>query len=505
MASVDGPSAEIDPETPFRIALFGDFGGRASRGLVRRGDELAALPTIPVDRDDLDTAMAKLGVEVSLPLAEEGSGRIALRFEELDDFHPDRLLERVELFDALLRTRRGLGNPATFATAAAEVRGWAARTAEPEPLAPAHEATETGPAPSGADLLDAILGGSATPKPAAGPGRPLSDIDALVREAVRPYVLPAEDPQQAELVAAVDEAIAGLLRAILHDPGFQTVEAAWRAVRFLVTRVETGPELKIHLVDVSKEELAADLASTDDLRSTGIYKLLVGQTVETLGAGPWALLIGDYTFGEGRADAEMLGRLARIAARAGAPLISGASPRLVGSASLAAAPDPDDWRPLASEADAEAWAALRRLPEAAYVGLALPRFLLRFPYGKDTDPVETIDFEEMPDPPEHETYLWGNPALVCAYVLTRAFNEYGWRLSAGVHGDVDGLPAHVYRDGLETVMKPCAEIALRERAAGVMIDAGLMPLASFVGRDAVRLVRLQSVAHPAQPLQGRWR
>src|SRR5439155_11794368 len=125
----------------------------------------------------------------------------------------------------------------------------------------------------------------------------------------------------------------------------------------------------------------------------------------------WSILVGQYTFDHSREDVELLGRIARIASRAGAPFLAAASPRILGCTSLADAPDADDWQKQTGTDNEAAWTQLRQLPESVYVGLALPRFLLRQPYGKKSDPIERFQFEEMVPGAVHEDYLWGNPAV----------------------------------------------------------------------------------------------
>ncbi|HSB71544.1 MAG TPA: type VI secretion system contractile sheath large subunit [Candidatus Methylomirabilis sp.] len=491
VASMEETTGRPEPDTPFRVALLGDFSGRANRGVCEPGEGIAERRPREVDRDNLDEVMAKLGVEVRLPMGKEAPP-LALRFRELEDFHPDRLFERVELLQRLGETRRRLSDPVTFSAAATELK-----RKEPRPLPGVADLVS-------GNLLDQVLETTEGPSSAKGPSPDTSAWGAFLREIVRPHLVPRDDPRQAEMIAAVDEAAAGLVRAILHHPDVHALESAWRALRFVVSRLETGDQLKLFLLDVSRDELAADLASAEDLRVTGAYRLLVEQTVETPGAEPWAVLAGNFTFGPTRADAELLGRLGKVARRAGAPFLAAADTRLLGCESLAKTPDPDDWGLGANAGDREAWQALRALPEAAYVGLALPRFLLRLPYGPDTEPAERFEFDEMPGEPLHEHYLWGNPAMACASLLGQEFSESGWAMRPGTVQEIGGLPIHSYKSGEESKVTPCAEVVLTERAAEAILEKGIMPLLSFKGRDTVRLARFQSLTDPATRLAGRW-
>ncbi len=190
---------------------------------------------------------------------------------------------------------------------------------------------------------------------------------------------------------------------------------------------------------------------------------------------------------------------------AGAPFIAAASDRLLGCESLAQTPDPREWRRPADAEGSRVWEALRKLPEASYLGLALPRFLLRLPYGADTVPTETFEFEEMEEIPKHEQYLWGNPSFACVCLLAQTFSESGWDIRHGIIQDIEDLPLHVYEEQGESLTKPCAEVVLTERAAEKILDKGIMPLLSFKNQDKIRVARFQSLADPPTYLAGRWR
>ncbi len=499
-----GAALERKPDSPFRIALLGDFSGRTSRGICETGAILASRRVISIDRDNFDEVLASIAPQLRLPLA--GGGEVALQFREIDDFRPEALFEGVEVFRKLKELRARLSDSRTFAEAAAELgAGAAPATVNVPPV----DAPDVPTASAGGSLLDQIVSGSGS-RPLAAPVRRPDDLREYVRQLVEPHRVPGADPRQPELLAKIDAASGDALRNLLHHPALQALEAAWRAALFLVRRLETDAHLKLYLIDVSKAELAADLASAEDLRQTGVYRLLVEKSVETPGAEAWSVLAGNFTFEPARDDALLLARLATIARAAGAPFIGGAGAQVLGFASFSEMPEVRKW---AGPTDAEAWSALRALPQAVYVGLAMPRFLLRLPYGRQTDPVERFAFEEMPGAGEHvgqtsrsvhETYLWGNSAILCALLLAQSFSEAGWEMRPSTHQDADGLPLHVFKRDGESVAKPCAEALLTQPAIERMLELGMMPLVSPVGRDAVRLVRFQSLADPPAALAGPW-
>jgi type VI secretion system protein ImpC len=213
------------------------------------------------------------------------------------------------------------------------------------------------------------------------------------------------------------------------------------------------------------------------------------------------VIVGNFTFGPGDEDTRLLARLAQITQRSGAPFLAQASPQLLGCTSLADTPSPRDWK---RSGELAGWSELRRLPAAEAVGLALPRFLLRLPYGEKTSPLESFDFEEFPDSPTHEDYLWGNPAFALALLLGQSFSQSGWEMRPGESSEVDGLPLHVYRGDGGSDIKPCAEVLLTDEGVERMLAEGLMPLVSFKSSDKVRVANFRSIADPASSLAARW-
>lgn len=468
---------------PFRIALIGDFSGRTNRGVSEVGRAIAMRRPVRVDRDSIDDAIARIAPRLQLNLG-SADQRFEVGVSSLDDFHPDSLYQRLPRFRELRDAGgRALASSALFASQPSK------------------------PTPTPTNALDAILGDAPMPPGGAAlakaPVRPADARDGglseFVQRAVAPHLVGTPDPSAAEIKAGIDAAVTGELRALLHHPDFQALEAAWRSVDFLVRRLDTDSSLQIHLVDVSREELAADLSS-DQLDTSGIHRLLVEQSVGTPGTDPWALLVGLFTLGSDDDELALLGRIGGVARDAGAPFVAGGASLLAGVPSIASTPDPDDWS-IDVPSD---WSSLRASTVAPYVSLVMPRLLLRLPYGRRTDECELVEFEEIaPDTrPAHESYLWGSGSIAAALLVGEGFAEDGWDLRPG--REISNLPLHVYRADGEAMATPCSEAVLSERAAERLLDDGLSPILSMRDSDAVILPRLQSIAEPLTRLRGRW-
>ncbi|HEX2828886.1 MAG TPA: type VI secretion system contractile sheath large subunit [Burkholderiales bacterium] len=475
----------LDEESPLRILVIGDLSGGAGGGA---GGGLAARRPLEVDIDSFDQVLRRIAPRYTTPRGEE------IAFGELDDFHPDALVKRVRAFERLRELKQRLGNSATFSAAAEEFRA--------QLNAPAVEASRAAPAPSenDSDTLSRLLGGSGGAAPAASAA---SGINAFIRDVVAEHVQPDAPAHQSQYVAAADAAIGAEMNSILHDPRFQSLEAAWRGVYWLVSNLELGETLRLSLLDATKAELLEDLtANQDDLSRTVTYKTLV-EAAQVAGAEPWSLVVGAYEFGPHVEDIAVLATVGAIAAQAGAAFIASASPELAGAPSYANA-DPSSWQEAEGDRYA-AWNALRRSAMAPHIALAAPRVLMRLPYGKSTDRVSAFDLDELGAERTHESYLWGGAAFACALLIGRAFTEHGWEMTPGDALDVDDLPAHTYEEDGEKRMQACAETYLSERAGQALIERGLVPLLSYANRNAVRVMRFQSIAQPPRELAGPWR
>lgn len=479
---------------PFRIVVLGNFSG---------GRDTESEPAYPteIDRDDFDSVLARMQPRLHLDVG-AGVPPVSIGFSEFDDFEPDAIYARLELFRELRDLRARLLSPVTFAETARELGGWSTKQ-QTEPDVDEDPGGGSAPGDGSEGLLAATIGATeGTFAAEAGTGSRL--VDDLVRTIVAPYVLPRPDPRQAELVASVDAAATRLMRSILHHSDFQALEALWRAVFLLVRRLDTGAGLQIHLLDVSRGAIDADLQASTSIDASTLGRALVEPAVGP-GGVPWGLWIGAFQFEPTATDCKLLGHLGAAAARTGAPFLASAHPRFVGHESLAAASDPETWSDALAGDGGAAWRALRASPAALHLGLTFPRFLVRLPYGPGTHPIESFPFEELAGPPAHDELLWGDSSFLAALLLGEASLESGRGTRAAPPRDVDGLPLYVQQEGERDPIRPCTEIRLVERGAERLAAMGLTPVWSVKGTDSVRLGAIRAISDPPRPIEDVWR
>jgi len=444
-------------DTPFCLGIVGPFSGM--REPSEGGDAHEAVRK-PLRRVTPENVRELTGLNPILMLGQD-AGATRLRFRGLDDFHPDELVRQQEIFRPLREERSGIapGEEASGKPGAKE-----GRSAE---MDPEKEPEREGPG-SGAGLLDAVLGETGNSAPSGPEPSSLDeDLDDFVRRAVRPHLVDARtDPDGRK--AATELRMADLLRRLLHDPRFQELEALWRSVVFLLSRIQVGTNLRVYLVDVSEAELMEDLLSTDEPTEWGFAHTILNPVSEHGEALRWGALIGAFRFGHHPLHVPLLQRLGLLAESAQVPWISGADGTFLGCESLSAQPDPRDW----NDPTDPLWEELREHPEAEWIHLALPGFLLRAPYGPDGAPTKTLAFDEKAEFPGD--LLWGNPAILAGLALAERFSRSGWSLDPGGRHEATELPLAAGPDGHLT----CVEIRLSQTAASEVRQRGLNPVLS---------------------------
>jgi type VI secretion system protein ImpC len=297
-------------------------------------------------------------------------------------------------------------------------------------------------------------------------------------------------------VAAIDQLLSAQLNAIMHDPAFQKLEGSWRGLHHLVFESETGQMLKIRVMNVSKKDLLKDLERAAEFDQSALFKKVYEEEYGTFGGAPFGALIGDYEFSNHPQDMALLEKISQVAAAANAPFVAAASSELFGWDSYTQLAEVRDVAKIFDRTEFAKWRSFRDSEDSRYVGLTLPHTLMRLPYGKETIPTESFNFEEDVDGRDHKKYCWGNAAYSFGTRLTEAFALYQWTVAIrGVEGGglVQGLPTHTFKtDEGDIALKCPTEIAITDRREKEFSDLGFIPLVHCKGTDYAAFFAAQS-------------
>lgn len=269
------------------------------------------------------------------------------------------------------------------------------------------------------------------------------------------------------------------LRGVLRDAGWRALEASWRGLAILAERLAHLPSIEIDLIDVTHEELAADLTADADIQDTGLYHLLAGPR-------EYSLIVADYSFGTSLDDLALLHPLGRIGKHAAAPVIAGAKTPAEG------------WQ----EGCPAAWLEFQDTAAASWVALAFPRFLARMPFGQRQIASQLVEFEEIESVPGNADLCWSNSAYLCAVVIGQAFAEGGDCLHPGFLREVEGLPVYLYETNGMLLGCPSSEQHLDHQTTVALLERGLIPVLAEETPGSVRILEFQAVNRDR--LIGRW-
>jgi type VI secretion system protein ImpC len=306
------------------------------------------------------------------------------------------------------------------------------------------------------------------------------------------------------IIAAIDAKLTEQINVIMHTEEFQGLEAAWRGLHHLVNNTETDETLKIRVLNISKKDLGRTLKR---FRGTAwdqspIFKKLYEEEYGQFGGAPYGMLLGDYYFDHSPQDVQLLGDMSQVAAAAHAPFIASTAPGVLQMESWSELGNPRDLTKIFQTPEYAAWLSLRESEDARYLGLCMPRFLARLPYGQKTEPVEEFHFEEDTEGADSSKFCWSNAAYAMGTNITRAFKLYGWTSRIrGVEsgGAVEGLPAFTFpTDDGGVALKCPTEIAISDRREAELAKNGFMPLIHKKNTDFAAFIGAQSLQKPQE-------
>jgi type VI secretion system protein ImpC len=318
-------------------------------------------------------------------------------------------------------------------------------------------------------LLDSIVEEGRLGKDDAARDRGRDMVKQYVKEVLQGTITIGRDTDAMinARIAQIDHLLSIQLNEVMHAPEFQKLEGSWRGLKYLISQSETSDKLKIKVLNVNKKELLRDLQRAAEFDQSALFKKVYEEEFGIFGGSPFGALIGDYEFGKGGQDIELLEKISQVAAAAHAPFLSAASHEMFNLESYTDIDAPRDMARAFDTTEYAKWKGFRQSEDSRYVALTCPRVLMRLPYGADTVPVDDFNYEEKVDGTEHDKYLWGNAAWALGTRLTNAFALYGWcACIRGVEsgGIVEGLPVHNFKTGEGDVAMKCpTEVPITDR------------------------------------------
>ncbi len=302
-------------------------------------------------------------------------------------------------------------------------------------------------------------------------------------------------------IAQIDSMISAQLDEVLHHDAFQKIESSWRGLKFLVDRCDFSANTKVELFDCKKADLQEDFEEAPETIQTGLYKHIYVNEYDTPGGQPISTVIADYEFDNSAQDIALLSELSRISASAHCPFLGSAGAKFFCKDSIDDIPKINDLANYMEKAEFAKWRSFRESEDSRYVGLVLPRFLLRLPYGKDSNPVRTFNYEEMVKAERHKNYLFGNAVFAFAANIATSFAKHGWSVNirgpeAG--GRVDNLPLHQYDAGKGIQNKIPTEMIISETRELELANLGFIPLSYYKNSDYACFFSANSVQKPTE-------
>jgi len=349
-------------------------------------------------------------------------------------------------------------------------------------------------------LLDRVIAETQLPREDESYAIARRGVGAFISELLKPHNRqePVKKALVDRMIAEIDSKLSRQVDAILHHPDFQQLESAWRGLKLLVARTDFRENIRIELINASRDDLLDDFEDSPELVQSGLYKHVYTAEYGQFGGQPVGAMIANYQFGPGTRDIRLLQQVAGVAAMAHAPFIAAAGPAFFGLESFHGLPDLKDMQdhfegPLFSK-----WQGFRESEDARYVGLTLPRFLLRTPYDPEDNPVRSFAYRETVSD-SHEDYLWGNAAFAFASRLTDSFARYRWCpniIGPQSGGAVDDLPLHHFSSMGEIETKIPTEVLVSDRREYELAEAGFIALTMRKGSDNAAFFSANSAQKP---------
>jgi type VI secretion system protein ImpC len=491
-------------ELPFLMGIISDLGGQQENPLPRLRDR----KFVDIDRDNFPDVLASIKPRLMLHVDNKLSntkGKVAfeLKFNSMDDFDPINVIMNVQpmadLYNARVKLSDLLGKMdgnEDLDALLKEILGDTKLQASMKSDVDKHDKDGS----VGGELAKAVTKGKLVRDDSQQ--KFAADLISEFVKQVTSHKVVSHDSIAfiSKRIAEIDEMLSAQLNEILHHPDFQLLEGSWRGLSYLVHSSETGANLKLRVLNVSKDDLRKDLERAIEFDQSALFKKVYEEEYGTFGGTPYSCLLGDFEFGRTPMDMTLLQKIAEVAAAAHAPFIGAADPSMFDLDSYTDLGAPRDIGKIFESTEMAKWRSFRESEDSRYVALVLPRVLMRLPYGSKTNPVGGINYEEDVDGTDNSKFCWANAAYALGARITDAHAHYHWTAAIrGVEGGglVTDLPAYTFKttDG-DIALKCPTEIAITDRREKELSDQGFIALCHSKESDFAAFFGVQTAQQP---------
>lgn len=494
--------AQVVKELPFVMGILSDLSGD-SRDDLPKLKERAFIEISKGNFGEVMTSMhpsLRLRVDNMLP-DKTGKFDIELKFNQIDDFRPERIITQVPALEQLNRHRVLLNDLLAKLNGNEELEEALSNVLSDEGVQ--KKLKEDLEKEGAQGMLEELFVGCNMSLKEEQWDASKQSLTEMLRQIV---LIPAEE-RGSDIVAFtqrrvrnIDASLSNQLDAILHHPNFQELEGKWRGLYFLVKRTNTHKLLRLQILNISKEELLNDLEKAPDFDQSHLFKKIYEEEYGTFGGDPYSCLVGDYYFGRGPIDITLLREISKVAAAAHAPFITGTEPDMFDMKSFNKLNVPRDIATLFDSSEMARWRGFRETEDSRYVCMTLPRMMARVPYGPNFDPVKGVNYKESVVGTDDAKFCWANAAYGLAQRITYAAEQFGWTTAIrGVEGGgmLRNLPAYTYKtlDG-DTILKCPTEVTITDRREKEISDQGFIALCHCKNTDRAVFFGAQTAQQP---------
>lgn len=491
-------------ELPFLMGVMADLSGQPSDPLPRVKDR----KFVEIDRDNFPDVLSSIKPRLMLHVENKLSsakGMLAfeLFFQSMDDFDPISVVKRVaplnELYNARVKLSDLLGKIDGNEELDDVLQG-ILKDSKLQASIKKDVDKRDKDGSVGGELANAVTKGKLV-RDQSQQSFAADLISEFVKQVTSNKVISHDSIAFiTKRTSDIDQLISAQLNEILHHPDFQKLEGSWRGLNYLVHSSETGVNLKLRLLNITKDELRNDLERAIEFDQSMLFKKVYEEEYGTFGGTPYSCLIGDFQFDRTPMDVGLLEKIAEVAAAAHAPFIGAAHPNLFDLESYTDLGAPRDLGKIFESSDMAKWRSFRESEDSRYVALVLPRVLMRLPYGSRTNPVSGMNFEEEVDGFDNSKFCWSNAAYALGARITDAHAKYHWTAAIrGVEGGglVTDLPAYTFKttDG-DIALKCPTEIAITDRREKELSDQGFIALCHSKDSDFAAFFGIQTAQNP---------